>query len=61
MMGDERPVKSKESTSGEVDLVGMRCGDVRSRLSTSGGAGLAGCDCGAVWFSTGFAPFAISV
>ena len=60
-MGDERLVKSKESTSGEVDLDGMRCGDVRSRLSTSGEAGLAGCDCGAVWFSSGFASFAVSV
>ena len=42
IVGDERPVKSRASTSGEVDLFGTSSGDVRSRLSTARGPGLAG-------------------
>lgn len=34
MMGDERPVRSRESRTGDVDVAGKSCGEVRSRLST---------------------------
>jgi hypothetical protein len=34
IMGDERPVRSRESSSGDFIVAGRSCGEVRSRLST---------------------------
>jgi hypothetical protein len=35
-MGDGRPVKSRDSISGEADFAVLRCGEVRSRVSMTG-------------------------
>lgn len=34
MIGEVRPVRSRESSAGDVDVAGGSRGDVRSRLST---------------------------